>query len=162
MVRPMVHSTKHIVQFSIRTIESGTVENLTIVDSVAVANKNIPAEVEEGSTIKACYLEIWVRAGSATASSGQHVLYKKSAGQGFPSTTNMGQLHDWNNKKNIFATQMGLFNDQDANATRIYGGWYKIPKGKQRFGLGDQLIITGFATAIDLQICGFAVYKEYT
>ncbi len=162
MVKAMVHSQKHIVQFSIRTIEAGTVENLTIVDAVAVANKNIPQEVEEGSSVKACYVELWVRAGSVTPSSGQHVLYKKSAGQGFPSTANMGQLHDWNNKKNILFTQMGLFNDQDADAVRIMGGWYKIPKGKQRFGLGDQLVVTGFSTAVDTQICGFAVYKEYT
>jgi len=161
LVRPMVHSTKHIVQFSIRTIEAGTTEDLLIATAVAVGSKNVPNEVEEGSSIKACFIELWVRAGSATASSGQHVLFKKSQGQGFPTTTNMAQLHDWTNKKNILFTQMGLFNDQDADAVRIFGGWYKIPKGKQRFGLGDQLAVTGFSTAIDTQICGVAIYKEY-
>jgi len=162
MVRPTVNSTKHIVQFSIRTVEAASVENLSIVSSVAVLAKNDPDEVEEGSIVKACYLELWARAGSTTGSSGQYVLYKKSAGQGPPSTTNMAALHDWNNKKNILYTGMGLFNDQDANAIPIFKGWYKIPKGKQRFGLGDELAITAFAPTIDVQLCGVAIYKEYT
>ncbi len=162
MVKPVIHSTKHIVQFSVRTNEAASVENLIIVDAVAVGNKNTPSEVEEGASIKACYVELWVRSSSTTPSSGQHVLYKKSVGQGFPSTTNMAALHDWNNKKNILFTQMGLFNDQDADAVRVLGGWYPIPKGKQRFGLGDQLVVTGFTASIDTVLCGFAVYKEYT
>ncbi len=164
MVRPMVHSTKHIVQFTIRTVVAAgpQLQHLSIVSAVATPNKDDPDEVEEGSTVKACYVELWIRAADTTGGSGQLVLYKKSSGQGTPSIVNMAALHDWNNKKNILFTQMGLFNDQDADAVAVMRGWYKIPKGKQRFGLGDELQITVFTPSIDLHICGFAIYKEYS
>ncbi len=162
MVRPQVHSTKHIVQFSLRTDEANTVENLSIASAVAVGAKDDPDEVEEGNTVKACYIELWARSATTTGASGQYVLYKKSSGQGFPSTTNMAALHDWNNKKNILWTGMGLFNDVDADAINLFKGWYKIPKGKQRFGLGDELVVTVFSPTIDVHLCGFATYKEYS
>ncbi len=162
MVRPVIKSEKHIVQFSIATVTGGANLDRSIVSSVAVSAKTDPDEVEEGAIIKACYLEFWVRAGSTTPSSGQWVLYKKSQGQAVPTTANMAALNGWSNKKNILQTGMGLFNDQDADAIAIVRGWYKIPKGKQRFGLGDELQLTIFSPTIDLQICGFALYKEYT
>ncbi len=74
----------------------------------------------------------------------------------------MAALGDWSNKKNIFYTTMGLFNDQDADAIALFKGWIKIPKGKQRQGLEDSLKIAIFTPTIDLHICGFCLYKEYT
>jgi len=42
-------------------------------------------------------------------------------------------------------------------------GWYKIPKTKQRFGLGDRLVLQIASQGTDaLDFCGFATYKEYT
>ncbi len=161
MVRPTVHSTKHYTQFSISTVTGGQVDELDIIEAVAVANKDISKEVEEGASIKAVYIELWARAGSTTPASGQMIIFKTTNSAG-PSTTNMAALNNWPNKKNIFYTTMGLFNDQDADAIAIYKGWLKIPRGKQRFGLGDQLRIAVFSPTIDLQLCGFATYKEYT
>ncbi len=162
MVRPMVHSTKHYVQFSISTVASGVVSNLIVADAVAldaVANVN---QVREGSTIKAVYFELWARAGSTTPSSGQIIFFKRETDATLPSATDMAALGDWDNKKNILYTTMGLFNDQDADAIAVFKGWIKIPKGKQRMGLGDHLNISAFAPTIDLQICGFCTYKEYS
>ncbi len=159
----MVHSTKHYVQQTIATVTGGgAVVDFDICVAVATDQKNLPNEVEEGANIKACYIEMWIRAGSTTPSSGQFILYKRPGGQASPSVGNMATLHDWINKKNILFTGQGLFNDQDADAIAVMRGWYKIPKGKQRFGLGDELVMSFFAPTIDYQICGFATYKEYT
>lgn len=163
MVRPMVHSTKHYVQNSIATIVGGAKLDIILAQSVAVANKNLVQEVEEGSSIKAVYVEMWVRGGEAAAGSGICALYKDPGGGIVFSTTELAAMGDAENKKNVLFFQQGLFNDQDADAISVVRGWFKIPKSKQRMGLGDRLIFTCFAQgAIDLHICGFATYKEYT
>ncbi len=162
MVRPMVHSTKHIVQNPIETIGAGVVVNQFVAVAVAVGNKNLPYEVEEGSSIKACFLERWIRSNSATPSSGQWCLYKKTGDSTFPSAVDMAQLHDWDNKKNILAMGMGLYNDNDADAVAIVRNWYKIPKSKQRMGLGDVLAMSFYNVTVDSSLCGFSLYKEYT
>ena len=162
MVRPVVHSIKHYTQFSIFTVTGGAAVSKSVVSAVAPEDVNDADEVVEGSLVKAVYLELWVRSATTTGSSGQMVFFKKQAGQADPSTTNMAALHDWTNKKNIFYTTMGLFNDVDADAVVAFKGWIKIPKGKQRMGLGDFLNFTFFAPTIDLHVCGFATYKEYS
>ncbi len=162
MVRPMVHSEKHIIQTSIVTAEAGTLETVDLIEGVAVVNKDAAHEVEEGSTIKAVYIEYWVRSSEISPGSGQAIVYKTSADQGTVTLAEMAALNGWNNKKNILYTTQGLYNDQDADATLIGRFWIKIPKGKQRFGLGDKLKFTlSAAGAIDLVLCGLAIYKEY-
>ncbi len=162
MVKAKVHSTKHYVQTSIETVTGGAVVNKILALAVAVSDKNTVNEVEEGADIKAAYHEYWLRAGSLTASSGQAIIYKTEGDTNPPSATEMAALGDWVNKKNIFYTTMGLFNDQDSNAINIYKGWLPIPRGKQRFGLGDALRLSVFSPTVDLHLCGFTLYKEYT
>ncbi len=162
MVRPILHSTKHYVQHSIATVTAGSVLNGVVVDSVDVSGKNVPVEVEEGNSVKAVYVELWIRSASATPSSGQMIFYKKSSDTTNPSAIDMAALNDWDNKKNILYTTMGLFNDADADAIAIFKGWIKIPKGKQRMGLGDSLNWAIFSPTIDLHVCGFETFKEYS
>ncbi len=162
MVRPMVHSIKHYVQFSIATVTGGAVVTNAIATGVAREDVNLVNEVAEGNSVKAIYFELWVRAGSTTPSSGQLIVYKKQTDASNPSAADMAALGNWDNKRNILYTTMGLFNDQDADAIAAFKGWIKIPKGKQRFTLGDDLNFSIFAATVDLQICGFATYKEYS
>ncbi len=163
MVKPMVHSTKHIVQFSISQTDAGTTDVLTIANAVAVGSKNTPSEIEEGSSIKACFVELWFRSSEVSPGSMVTCLYKQPGGGSSFSIAEMAQLYDAPNKKNILKTQQGLVNDASADAIRPYGEWYKIPKSKQRFGLGDKLLVQISANgAIDIVNCGVAVYKEYT
>ena len=162
MVRPMVHSTKHYVQFSISTVTGGAVVVLSVAKAVEVGAKDLVSEVEEGSSVKAIYVELWARAGSTTPSSGQMIIFKRQSDATNPTATEMAALGAWDNKRNIFYTTMGLFNDQDADAIALFKGWIKIPRGKQRMGLGDDINIAVFTPTIDLQICGFSTYKEYS
>ncbi len=163
MVRPMVHSTKHYVQTSIATIVAGAKLDITLVSAVAVLSKNLANEVEEGSSVKACFNEYWIRAGEVTAGSFVAVLYKLPGHATVFSLAELAALGTAENKKNILWSSQGLVNDQDADALSLMRGWYKIPKSKQRFGFGDQLILSVFAQgAIDLHICGLTTYKEYS
>jgi len=161
MVRPMVNSSKHYVQFSIQTVDLGTVDTLSVAVAQEVGSVSGVDECREGCKIKAVYLELWGRAGSTVGTSGQMIFFKRTSDGTSPSTTDMAALGLWDNKKNIFYTTQGLFNDQDADAIALYKGWIKIPKSKQRMGLNDRLMVSIFAVAVDLQICGFATYKEY-
>ncbi len=162
MVRPMVHSEKHIIQESITTDTFNTVQVMFLADAVAVVDKNLVYEVEEGSSIKAIFIEMWIKSsGSTGLASGQWCLFKKGGDTTDPSTTDMAALNDWDNKKNIIAMGMGLFNDNSADGVAVIRQWIKIPKSKQRFGLGDKLRIAFFNPAVSTNRCGFALYKEY-
>ncbi len=161
MVRPMVHSIKHYVQESLATVTGGGVNQIVVASAVSIDANNVVNEVTEGNSIKAVYMELWIRSASTTGSSGQMIFYKKIADATNASATDMAALGDWDNKKNILYTTMGLFNDVDADAITLFKGWIKIPKGKQRMGLGDRLVVSVFSPTIDAHICGFFTYKEY-
>ena len=161
MVRPMVHSTKHYVQHSIGTVVAGANQDEDLVISVAVQDKNNIAEVEEGSSVKAVYIELWIRSAATAASSFTFIICKRPSGANNPSTVEMAALGNWDNKKNVLYTSQGLINDVDSSALSVFRGWIKIPKGKQRMGLGDKISWHLFAVGQSINFCGFATYKEY-
>ncbi len=162
MVRPTINSTKHLFQHSISTILAGQVENITILEATDVGAVNQVGEVRTGAIVKAIWVELWVRTGDTAHGSFVGILEKLPGAASFsPTAANMASLHTYQNKKNIFYTTQGLSNDQDADAVPLYKGWIKIPKSKQRMGLGDKLIFTVFAQALDQIICGVFIYKEY-
>ncbi len=116
--------------------------------------------------MKACYVEFWVSQDSASVvGSYTVILVKNPGGAGNPVATDLAALHDYDNKKNILFTAQGLLTPNDGGQVPVLRGWYKIPKGKQRFGLDDKLIVSirnNNATAIDINFCGQVIYKEYT
>ncbi len=121
------------------------------------------AEVSEGSIIKAVYVELWTL-GSSNDGFQIVVLEKSTQDATGPTFVEMAALGDYNNKKNILFTHQGLSaNDGIGNPMPVMRGWYKIPKTKQRFGLGDRLNLNiSNPSANTLTYCGFATYKEYT
>ncbi len=157
----MVHSTKHYVQQSIGTVVVGTNEDEDLVIAVPVVDKNIVTEVEEGATVKAIYIELWIRSAATAAASFVFIVCKRPSGTNNPTDAEMAALGDWNNKKNILFTSQGLTNDVDSSAMNLYRGWIKIPKGKQRMGLGDVLSWHLRTVGQSINFCGFATYKEY-
>ena len=161
MVRPMVHSTKHYVQKSIGTVIAGAVEDESFTISVPVVDKNAVFEVEEGSSVKAVYVELWIRSAATAGASFVFIICKKPVGTNNPSAAEMAALGNWDNKKNVLYTTQGLTNDVDSTALSLYKGWVKIPKGKQRMGLGDVLSWHLSAVGQSINFCGFVTYKEY-
>ncbi len=130
------------------------------------AASTTPTQISEGAIVKNCYVEFWVSQDSASVvGSYTVILMKRPGGSTAITTGNMAALHDYGNKKNILFTAQGLLTPNDGGQVPVLRNWYKIPKGKQRFGLGDklQLIVrNNNATAIDINFCGLAIYKEYT
>ncbi len=163
MVRPVVHSTKHPVQFPIDTIVTATRENLVIAKGVLSTNANLATEVVEGTLVKAVFIEMWTLNSS---NDGHEILILEKVPQGGSGATfaNMADLFNYQNKKNILHTHEGLTNNDGIDPPRqILGQWFKIPKGKQRMGLGDSIVITlSNPSSGTLTRCGFATYKEYS
>ncbi len=125
-----------------------------------------PTTIAEGAIVQACYVEFWVSQDSAsTVGSYTVVLFKDPGNTSGMTTAQMAALHDYPNKKNIFFTGQGLLTPNDGGQVPVLRGWYKIPKGKQRFGLQDTLKISlrnNNLTAIDINFCGVAIFKEKT
>ena len=155
-----IHSDKHYIQRSLLTVAAGTIHEVLI----AVA-RNIKtgtdSDVLEGAVIKAVFVEMWARGSETSPGSVLLTLLKIPDGQA-PLFADMIALNDYTNKKNVFYHTQGLTNDGAADAIPFVRGWFKIPKGKQRFGLGDSLRLVVSAQALDTNICGFMTYKEYT
>ncbi len=125
-----------------------------------MANVDTANEVANGSVIKAVYVEMWVRTGDTAPGTSLLTLVKCPDNQSITFADQIS-LHTYTNKKNVFYHTQGLINDQDADAIPFLRGWFKIPKGKQRFGRGDRLILGIAAQALDNHICGFATFKAY-
>ncbi len=163
MVRPQVHSTKHYVQYPISQIATGVKESIVIVSSVAVQNNNAATEVTEGNTVKAVYFELWLQNEGTLSEFIMTISKEPLLGTG-PTFAEMAALDSFGNKKNILYTTQGLAsNDGVSGPINVIRGWVKIPKSKQRFGLGDRLILSiSNVSANDLVRCGFSTYKEYS
>ncbi len=164
-MRPIIQSKKHIFQISQSNVAQAVVASNSFVVAIEGAPSQ-PQHVAEGAIVKACYVELWVSQDSnSIVGSYTVILYKNPGGNALATTTNLAALHDYDNKKNIMFTGQGLLTPNDGGQVPALRGWYKIPKGKQRFGLGDTMVLTlrnNNLTAIDLNFCGVIVYKEYT
>ncbi len=162
MVRPMVHSVKHYVQQSIGTVAAAAIVDTNIVQAVEGTTANAVNEVAEGSTVKAVYCELWLRSAATAASSFTFIICKRPSNTNTPTVAEIASLGTWDNKKNVLYTSQGLVNDVDSTALSVYKGWIKIPKGKQRMGLGDIISWHLEAVGQSINFCGFQTYKEYT
>ncbi len=163
MVRPTVHSRKHIVQFPISQIATGILQSISLISGQALQDANLSGEVVEGSSVKAVFVELWLENQGNLGESIVTVTKDMNFSTG-PSFAESATLFTYSNKKNVFFTHQGLTsNDGVSQPTKILGGWIKIPKSKQRFGLGDTLNLNiANVSANSLNRCGMAIYKEYT
>ncbi len=162
MVRPTITSEKHIVQRSLLAITGGTSATENI--AVALADPGVSGrDVKIGTTIKACFVEMWMQGSTTQLSTVIAIVEKTTNGAGGAQFANMTAMHSYVNKKNIFYTTQGLVGDSNTNPTPFLRQWIKIPKGKQRFGLGDALRFTiAIQTTDDVEQCGIFIYKAYT
>ncbi len=160
-----INSVKHYVQLSNTAIASGAKQSQDVVHAVVAPATGTTADVKEGSIVKAIFFERWVLGDDVTGNSGQFTLaIEKLPGGGTPMTvTNLLNLGAYNNKKNILYTTQALIGSSIDGSPGIpmIRGWIKIPKGKQRMGKDDKIILHVNAVG-KLRVCGFSTYKEYT
>ncbi len=140
---------------------AGTTNQTVIATAVGATQANLADEVSEGSVIKAVFIEMWFRGGETSPGSVLATLVRVPDQQQF-TFTDATDLNSYNNKKNIMYHTQGLTNVAGDTAIPLIRQWFKIPKGKQRMGLGDRLILGISAQALDTNVCGFMTYKEYT
>ncbi len=163
MVQPTVNSEKHYRPISLTTVAENTVFNASVVIAKKVVS-DVSSEVRTGSVVKAVYVELWMMSSAAQPTFQVSTIQKISSDGDDPTTTQMSDLYTYPNKKNILRTSQGLVGDSNSNPIPIFRDWVRIPKGKQRFGLGDRFVISVAArgeTNNDIEICGIAIYKEY-
>ncbi len=158
-----IHSQKHYVQISRSAVLTVAANNEPLIIAVESTVANAVDEVTEGSVVKAVYIELWTL-GDGNDGSEVVTLVKTPLNNTGPTFTQMNSLGTYPNKKNILFTHQGLTpNDGITSPHVVMRGWYKIPKSKQRFGLGDRLILTIANNSLDsINYCGFATYKEYS
>ncbi len=163
MVAP-INSIKHYVQQTNLVVASGAISNRFIVVGVVAPATASPGEVIQGAIVKAVYVELWLIGNDSTGvlTSFTLTVEKLSGGQPNQTFTNSQNLSAYPNKKNILYTTQGITSTvvDGANAVPVIRAWIKIPKGKQRIGLGDAIFINVAAVGV-LRICGVYIYKEY-
>ncbi len=161
MVRPIINSEKRIGQITRTTIPSTTVQRIPIARAVTDVTAGDSVDVAVGSVIKAVYLEYWFMGDGNVDTTITTTFEKKPSNAPNPDSTTMGGLNIYSNKKNLFEIHQGIIGDNATNPVPFYRGWVKIPKGKQRMGLGDELLLTIKAIVGDAVICGLTIYKVY-
>jgi len=158
-MRPKVHTEKHMQQHSLATIAAGAITTISSIIAVAVPSSSV-TQVREGSTISAIYTEIWGTTDDAASGTVIVTVEKTVAGQTDMTTAQAAALNSYPNKKNILHTMMGLTPPDLQYPMPLLKGWIRIPKGKQRFSLGDELHINIFAQSNGVAFCGFTIFKE--
>ncbi len=159
----MIHSSKHYVQQTRSQVATVSVETIDIALSVEATVANAVDEVAEGAGVKAVFVEMWLLDSS---NDGSFVLSleKRPGGVNAINYAATNALGTYTNKRNLLYVTQGLSpNNGVGNPIPIVRQWFKIPKGKQRFGLGEKLVLNITNNGLNnLEFCGFFTYKELT
>ncbi len=162
MLAPIV-SIKHMVQRPNTGIVANTIANIVIAEAQNAPAAAATPDVLQGSVIKAVFVEMWLLPQGNIGSNTQFVLVveKRSGNSPVMTGTNILNLQAYDNKKNILFTSQGVIGDSSTNAVPIIRNWIKIPRGKQRMGQGDTLMMNIISVAEISKTCGLFIYKEY-
>ncbi len=137
----------------------GDIANTSVIrpdNSLATAR-----DVRIGAVVKAVFVEMWLLADGNQLGSFTFTVEKVPANAAAMTASDGADLNGYNNKRNILFTSQGLNPDMNANPIPVVRQWIKIPKGKQRFGQGDNLIINTLANLEGVSFCGVVIFKEY-
>ncbi len=161
MVAP-INSEKHYVQHPSFSVSASSATALQVVDAVQIQAKDASFEVDQGSVVKAIWFELWISTNAAVDGEfATVVIVKLPSDVASPTFTEMNNLGTYTNKKNILWTFEGLTPANSQNPVPIIRNWVRIPKGKQRMGLGDRIVMVISSAANGIRACGFNTYKEY-
>ncbi len=157
-MRPTINTEKHIVQYPIDEITMATVKGVNLIE--VNEDRSINAAVRVGAKVTAIFVECWLMSNTQQLGNFIMILEKTVAGASGADANQMGNLNDYDNKKNIFYQTQGLVGDANSNPIPVVRQWFKIPKGKARFGNGDAYRIRIQAGVENINFCGFATFKE--
>jgi len=158
-LRPKVHTEKHIVQQTVASVATAAIATVNI----AFAKKaptTAAIDVREGSSISAVFVEMWITSDDAAQGSTVVTLEKRPSLAPSMSYAQSIALDTYPNKNNVFYTTMGLTPPNVQSGIPFIRQWFKIPKGKQRFGQDDILVINISGITNGANYCGFFTFKE--
>lgn len=165
MVAP-IKTIKHYVHIGNTTIATNVISNIDIVDTVVAPATSKAEAFAEGSILKAMYLEMWLIVEGVSGDHTQFNIVVEKLPSDAPAMTSsqIVNLGAYPNKKNILNTTTGVLpaSVDGSPAVPIYRQWVLIPKGKQRMGLGDKMVMNIYTLGNTLRRCGFFTYKEWT
>ncbi len=156
-------SRKHYVHRSNTQLASGVIQNNIVAEAVVAPATTLASDVQEGSILKAVYVEIWLGGAGLSGNSTQFNLTLEKISSDGPVMTfaqSLG-LGAYPNKKNIFYTTQGVLAGEDVQTVPVIRNWVLIPKGKQRMGLSDRIMLNIAASGQNIDVCGIFTYKEY-
>ncbi len=160
-----INTVKHYVGQPNVTIALGTSTTFEIADVVAAPVDTNREKVSEGALVKSVHFEYWIVGGGAAGVITQFVLTieKSPSGAADPAFSDMLNLGGYKNKKNILYTTQGIVTSKQegTNPVPIIRDWLLIPKGKQRMGQADRLLVSIATVESSLAFCGISTYKEY-
>ncbi len=159
MVRPTINSEKHVVQIGFNNSQIGAVSEQKLVQ--VSLTPTAAFHIRQGAVVKAVYVELWFQGEGMGTGTSIAIIEKTMSDKTSLSVADMLDLNGYNNKKNVLWTHQGLSSDMNTNAVPVLRGWLKIPKGKQRFSLGDRLDIRMLGQVDGFNFCGLAIFKEY-
>ncbi len=162
MLAPIT-SEKHYVPRTSFAVAAGAIANHTIAEGIVLSAVGAAtSDVRTGAVVKNIFCELWVVGTNAGLECQFNLTVEKIVAGGVAMTNAQSQnLQSYANKKNILYTTQGIVGRTGTNGVPVIRNWVKIPKGKQRIGLGDRLVINVACNAGDLRICGMFLYKEY-
>ncbi len=160
MVAP-INTVKHYVGQPKFVVALGTATTLEIANVVAAPVNTNREDVSEGSMIKSVHYEYWISGETGAATQFVLTIEKSPSNALNPTFADMLNLGGYANKKNILYTTQGIVVGTGAQSVPIIRDWLLVPKGKQRMGQEDRILVTIATVDTALSICGISTYKEY-
>ncbi len=156
-----INSEKHYNHQSPTSVAASAILTVDIVNAVAQPAVSTSFDVRAGAVVKAVSIELWVLANAAGHASFTFSVEKAKGGQPDMTFAQSIGLNVYPNKGNILYTTQGFVGGEGNNAMPLLKQWIAIPKGKQRFALGDQLRLNISSISVGIQFCGLYIFKEY-
>lgn len=160
-MRSPINSQKMVYSSTPFTVTATNISQIQPLIAKQSADVNIAGEVPAGAVVKAIWLEYWATSDDATQGSVVVSVEKTSTNQSSMTYADSIDISNYANKNNVFYVTQGLVNPNTSVATAFVRQWIKLPKGKQRFGVDEKLVINVSSPTAGINMCGVAIYKAY-
>ncbi len=156
-----IQSIKHIVDIQ-RALVIGTTTAVNLISTVDQPDSTLvsTSEVQTGSKVTSIFLNIEGSATTSAALANVYAIVYKNPNSIVPTiapNTVGANVH----KKFVIHQEMAMVERSTAgNPRSIFKGVIMIPKGYQRFGTSDALVLSMLSPGVTLDNCVQCIFKE--
>ncbi len=158
-LRP-IRSIKHVVDVQGALTTGGQNDVVPLVDAIDSPTTADVDSVEVASRVSSIYLNVQVYATSEASLANVYMYVMKNPGNNLtpPAPNAVGAADE---KKFIIHQEMRMMGGATTeNPITLFSGVIKIPRGYQRFGFKDRLIINISTPGNSIDYCFQCIYKE--